>query len=408
MKLLERFNESLEHLTKKDPNILRSRMRIVGTVMVVLLVLCAAMFIYSYTVLRNAIQNERMEYVEELSNQISVSQQFMEKQYSETVLNDANILNNNAPTTIEEVRNDFLAQTGGELLLLNERGELIDLQGKGLFTNDRLFSQDTTEKDGVLQYFTSLNNHADYWLFATKINTITLGDEQIMHTPKKSDLHLNRFGVFPLLFMAMMICAFLWVPSVHADYWLFATKINTITLGDERYNHIVLAVPAQDFKSNLSISLFDNLGASYLIKKDGSIVIKPEEANVVLNGYNLFVSMSGAGASDEDVANLKEAITSNESGSVGFNLGRQKWLFTYNTVNETNALVIAVPLSLTAAETYTGMSMTIRHVHDHRLCRAYGGHGGTHCHCPHHRPILSGYASEPSSHGRGGQERFLL
>ncbi len=49
-----------------------------------------------------------------------------------------------------------------------------------------------------------------------------------MHTPKKSDLHLNRFGVFPLLFMAMMICAFLWAPSVHAEE-VPTTKTNYLT-----------------------------------------------------------------------------------------------------------------------------------------------------------------------------------
>ncbi|MDO4540311.1 MAG: ATP-binding protein [Syntrophomonadaceae bacterium] len=275
----------------------------IATVLLIAVALSCFMFAYSYQSLRQAIQRERIDYVEEISAQIINSQQFMEQEYSIQVQTYARILNNRKPESLEEARQSLSGQVSPEILLISTGGRIINLSGEAVVLSDRLFMQDIYNNLDVVKLFTSLN--------------------------------------------------------YKTDSWLFATPIEPISIAGTEYENVAVAVDAEMFRDNLAISLFDHRGASYIIDNDGSTVIKPLKTNIAFDGYNLFASMSEMGAKKEDVARLKLSIADNDSGNFLIDIDRQEWLISYQHINRKNSIVVAIPLTVTAAQTYNGLNKTI-------------------------------------------------
>lgn len=275
-----------------------------GIILLIVLILSGIMVASSYQDLKNAIQKERAEYVQEISAQIIISQRFMEKEYSNTVRTYAGILNSCKQTTLAAVSNYFSGVDKTKILMVSTQGDIIDLNGKRVFLGNRSAAKQLYSSTDVAQVFASLDNSNDYWLFS-----------------------------YP---------------------------IDTLKLDDVSYSHVIFTVPSEEFRDNLSISLFDHRGASYIIKNDGSISIKPKKENGDFAGYNLFESLRHIGAEENELAALQATI---ESGQLGSFITKTKnegtWLINCAPIDDQNALVVTVPLTITAAETYQGLNGTI-------------------------------------------------
>ena len=266
-------------------------------------ILSVYMFGHSNAQLRQAIQAERMDYVEEISRQTIACQKFMEESYCELALSHAATLSRAQIDSLSQALELLPRREADDVLLLNSRGELTDLLGRAVHLPTRELLQGLPQTGEVVRLFSSLN-YSD-------------------------------------------------------DYWLFAAKLEPFTCQGEEYLFLVLAVPADEFRENLSISLFQGRGASYIIKNDGSIRIKPYDANQVFGGYNLLMSMEKQGASPQDTARLQTDMWENTAGSFLFHINGEDWLLSHNAIDSENSLVVAIPLTLTAAQTYAGLSSTI-------------------------------------------------
>lgn len=283
---------------------LRRITKALGILLALAFVVFLALFMDSYSSLRVAIRQERMDYVDEISRQIIVSQQFMEDEYSNTARNYAAVFTGIHARSLSEFR--ALVDEGSEydILLVSRKGEIVDLHGNSVFLSTRevMGALYGTENE-VEQVFASLN--------------------------------------------------------YEEDYWLFIVRIDPLVLDGEAYETLVLAVPADRYRENLAISLFDNRGASYIIRKDGSVMIRPLEAQSAIVGYNLFSGLRRIGAPEEDVDALIKGLEQGGSESRLFVIEGEEWLIGYSSLNTRNAVVVAVPLAITAAMTYDGMVNSI-------------------------------------------------
>lgn len=273
-------------------------------VMMVLLIFSCGLLARSYNNLVEAIQSERIDYVREISDQIISNQRFMQLGYTRDVANYANVLNTNDISSLSDVRKYFSSLDADSLLFASSDGHLMDIGGKNYFmTSNQLFRKLWYSQGEAVQLLASL--------------------------------------------------------SVERDCWLFAIQIDTIVIDGVMFDSLVLAIPAEVYRDNLAISLFGNRGASYIIQSDGAVQIKPAESNNLFSGYNLFSSIEFAGASKADVDKLREAGVNNESDNMLVEIGEEEWLFSYNAIDESTAIFVAVPLSITAAKTYSGLSATL-------------------------------------------------
>lgn len=276
---------------------------VIGTICIICFILCLYLFIHSYRASKIAVQDERANYVAEISNQIVGSLVFMRREFAGDADMYAQIIDGGDFSSLEQMRDALGTRAYGELILISSDGNLMDLQGQGLFITDHSLMLAMEKSGGNAQLFTSLNGEQDCWLFASSIEPVVLNG-------------------YP-------------------------------------FDAIALAVPSDEFRDILAISLFDGLGASYIIHNDGSIAIKPESAGAAFGGYNLFVSMVVAGANQADIDAVEAEIAEGNPGETLIKMADSEWLVSYYPFGEDNAVVVAIPLTITAAQTYEGMSNTI-------------------------------------------------
>lgn len=275
---------------------------VITTLSVISFITFAVFLFLSYQELRESIQQERMDYVSEIASQIMNGQHFMEQEYSTRVNEYAELLKYGELTSLEAVRNCLAGERAEQVLLVSGEGDIITLREEAVFMSDRSIIEKIGHHAASINEFASLNNEEDYWLFAANVN------------------HLMLDGV--------------------------------------KYEAIVLAIPSNEFRDNLSVSLFDYNGASYIIQKNGSIKIKPSKNEMLFNGYNLFESMLSKGAGQEAIQYLMKEINEEHSGNRLIKIAKKEWLITYYPIGRENALVVTVPLTITAAETYSGLLST--------------------------------------------------
>lgn len=296
--------------TTRKPILTRSAARdvppyiyVLGVIFILSFLMSLYLFVLSYSSAEASIQEERADYVSEISSQIITSLDFMREEFSGDAAVCADMIDNGGFHTLEELRTCLGKRAYGEIVLISTQGRLIDLNGKEMFITDRKLMLAPQESGGVLQMFTSLNGENDYWVFTSPILPV--------------ELDIGSFDA------------------------------------------IALAVPSNEFRDSLAISLFDGAGASYIINKDGSIAIKPSTEGVVFLGYNLFASMLQAGARPEDIDAVSAALEAGQSGDELIKISGIEWLVSYNPFSIQNAVVVAIPLTITAAQTYAGLSNTI-------------------------------------------------
>jgi signal transduction histidine kinase len=147
--------------------------------------------------------------------------------------------------------------------------------------------------------------------------------------------------------------------NLSQDFLLFGRRIDDLTIGSTTFVGLAVGVTSQQFRQNMTISLFNGVGAGYLITDDGTIFIKPDDESMVFSGYNLFSSLESGGVSKAQVEEIMAEMKTGES-KARVKVDGIEWMIDIKSTQfDNDYIVVAVPLTLTAANTYMNMTLMV-------------------------------------------------
>lgn len=264
-----------------------------------LLFLCSMMlFIYSYRSLNRSIQDERINSVQQLGELISDKVSMLRDDYAKETTRFATLLKNSGVSDSTTLKTLF---PEGDILLVTDTGMMMALDGSRWLVDDRELRRNVMEGTGVMSTFSTIQTKGDYWLFSIGVRDVVIDD----------------------------------VPVVG----------------------LVQMVDAAEYAKVATIPLYGGLGASYVVDAQGAILIRPQaaEANSVFNGYNMFHILQQEQVEQAEIDRLKEAIRDEREYQFVADIQSTTWLIQSIPGDSGRGIVITVPVSVTARDTYSGM-----------------------------------------------------
>ena len=148
--------------------------------------------------------------------------------------------------------------------------------------------------------------------------------------------------------------------QTRGDFWLFSIRVN-VTLDGEAIVGLVKLVDAQEYASVATFPLYNGRGASYVIDSEGLILMRPNEteANDLFHGYNLYSILRKEGVSPAELERLQEAVKDGQPFQFVAEMWDVTWMIQSVSVESDRGIVIAVPISVTAKDTYGQMRNVI-------------------------------------------------
>lgn len=280
---------------------------VIGLILLAAAVCSLTLFFYFNNRTRRTVQTERENYTSEIADQLTRNIDNLQSAYAREIREDVNALQARVPGSLEELQRMYPDRESAKHFMITENGQVEDFQGRAYTLSDELF--------------------------ADKIRRAEAGEVVMTYTT------LN----------------------MASDYLLFGKQIDPQVIDGTTYVAWAVGVTSEQFRKNMTISLFNGLGAGYLITRDGTIVIKPYDNSMVFSGYNLFSALSSGGVPDGQLKQLQDGMQNGHSSvSLTVNVNGINWLIACKgTEFDGDYIVVAVPLSLTAAETYTSMNLTV-------------------------------------------------
>ena len=276
-----------------------------GTILIVLAACSLCLFLYYNNLSRRTVQDERENYTAEIADQLTRNIDNLQSSYAREVSNGAKALRSLQPPSLRDIGAALPDRENAAHFLVSDDGRVVSLSGSLCTLSDEFFTNKLAraEKEDVVMTYTTLN--------------------------------------------------------LANDYLLFGRQIEPLTIEGTTYVGWIVGVTSDRFQQNMTVSLFNGLGAGYLISRDGSIIIKPGSSSVAFSGYNLFTSLSAGGVSDDRIAQLTNAMKAG-GGTVNVTVDKTDWLISCKSTEfNGDYIVVAVPLSLTAAETYRSMGLSV-------------------------------------------------
>jgi signal transduction histidine kinase/ActR/RegA family two-component response regulator len=267
-----------------------------------------SLFIYYNNRSREAVQAERENYTSEIAKQLSRNIDNLQNSYANEIREGANLLATVQPQSQKQLSEIYPDRENARHFLIGTSGKVYDTSG-GLHTlSDENFT-------------VSLAQSAD--------------DEVVLsHT----------------------------MVDVTENYLLFGEKVSPITVAGVSYSALAIGVTSDQFRQNMTISLFNGAGAGYLITKDGAIFIGPDTQDLkesLVSGYNLFSALEKGGVPESRIQNIQSEMADGQSKATVTVNGIQWMIEIQSTQFENDYIVVTVPLTLTAAQTYLSMTLTL-------------------------------------------------
>lgn len=148
--------------------------------------------------------------------------------------------------------------------------------------------------------------------------------------------------------------------GLNDEYWLFSSllKAPCVVEGQE-IQTVILAWDKEAYSKNMTISIFDGLGYSFLVNADGVITVSPEAVDQGEIGFNIMTTLQSWGIGDSCYETIQSDMKSGTDNAIVCKLGGIQWLLQYHQLEEGNFTFIMIPLALTAAGTYHGLTATM-------------------------------------------------
>jgi len=289
--------------TKRFPNPSKHLTGMLAMGLAIGVLVTLLLFIRAYQKLNASILNERVEAVQQLGFLLSDKVAMLKDAYADETRQLAFMLENSQVTSREEMRRMFSGS--GDILLVTAAGNLQAMDGRMWIIKDDDLRINVSQGTNVESSFATIQTQGDFWLFSLGLKGVTLDGEEIAG--------------------------------------------------------LVKPVNAQEYADIATIPLYNGMGASYVIDSDGRIVMRPNatEANDLFNGYNLYSIMAKEGVSLTELEQLKTAVAQGQSFQFVTFMRDMTWLIQSVSTDANRGIIIAVPISVTAKDTYGQMRSVI-------------------------------------------------
>ena len=289
--------------TKRFPNPSKHLTGMLAMGLAIGVLVTLLLFIRAYQKLNASILNERVDAVRQLGFLLSDKVAMLKDAYADETRQLAFMLENSQVTSREEMRRMFSGC--GDILLVTAAGNLQTMDGRMWIIKDDDLRINVSQGTNVESSFATIQTQGDFWLFSLGLKGVTLDGEEIAG--------------------------------------------------------LVKPVNAQEYADIATIPLYNGMGASYVIDSDGRIVMRPNatEANDLFNGYNLYSIMAKEGVSLTELEQLKTAVAQGQSFQFVTFMRDMTWLIQSVSTDANRGIIIAVPISVTAKDTYGQMRSVI-------------------------------------------------
>jgi two-component system, sensor histidine kinase len=278
---------------------------LIGSVLGVVAVLALILFVFYNDRSQKAVQAERENYTSEIAIQLTRNIDNIQNSYANEIREGSSALSSLTPTNIGQVKEAFPDRENAKHYLISAKGEFVDTSGQKHSLGDNYFVK----------------------------NVAYSSTEQVILSHTTLDLT--------------------------ESYLFFGKKIDTLTIDSVDYSGLVIGVSSEQFRKNMTISLFDGVGSGYLITEDGAIFLQPDNETLVSGGYNFFSALTEGGISEGEISQIQSEMKAGESRALVMIKGIRWMIDIKKTQFEDDYIVVAVPLTLTAAQTYWAMALTL-------------------------------------------------
>lgn len=282
---------------------MRKGIQIVSLLLGILFLFNIVAFIVSYRQLNEAIQNERINSVQQLSRMVSEKIQLLRSHYSSELAQSAQTLTNTKPSTMQEVGQLL---TGAEdLYLVSKDASYLSPQGDSIVFSSTKVIHNLVNSDEVNSDFATVQGRGDFWIFSIALHDVVIDGKEIV-------------GLLRL-------------------------------------------VDAQEYASIAATTLYNDKGFSYVVDDNGVITLRPPESATAtyFGGYNILQILQHAGVDEAQVRVLEKALSAHTEAKIVVPVGDNTWLIQSFPDQETRNIVMAIPISVTAQETFSSMGRTI-------------------------------------------------
>ncbi|MGB4984767.1 MAG: ATP-binding protein [Erysipelotrichaceae bacterium] len=272
---------------------------------IILVVGSVISFIISYEKMQKTAALEREQYVSELTEQVVAKVNATIDNKHNEVKNYANLINQARPDSFVKAEAIFQGmeekKIEDKILFLSKQGNVYLLDGTTIRINDLKFLSSISSNYKVSSTFSQLGDLGDYWLFGEQIQPI---------------------------------------------------EIDGISM-----TAIIRANKNTSFAKEMTVSMFDNQGYSFIISNSSSILIKPD--NAYSYGSNLMNSLSYSGLSEIEKQRISENIANHKQQSVFFDINKQQWLLQTAYVRGEYSVAVLLPLQMMSSGTIMVMNQTM-------------------------------------------------
>lgn len=256
--------------------------------------------------------------------------------------------------TIEEERTSYISEIRDELL---EKIELARQLNSGLVSIYTKIIEDTkpesfqelkkifrTEYTGMIE-----NSQESYWV---------VDKNGIVYNLDKQKCAFSNDTLIKTLIIDH-VDFFSYTQSDFSDeYWIYADSIKLIEIEGIQVVAIVKGILLENMKDQLTVELFDNLGSTYIVDKDGNVIISSGSRNEL--GFNLIQSLKEKGVQQKVIDQLTYDFYYGVEGWSFVEYDDIRWLVDYSSKTYYDwKFVILIPMTVTGANTYTILAHTM-------------------------------------------------
>lgn len=280
----------------------RSLPRILLIVLSVVLIIFGVLLAGSYKKLNYSVQKERISAVEQIGILLSDKVNQLKSVYIKETEQFADIIEDFDVHTKAELRHTF---QDDQFLLVTENGLFQALDGTNWLIEDNVLLNNILNGTGVCSSFASEQMRGDYWLFSMKIRPAVIDGHTVIG--------------------------------------------------------VVKPVSAEAYADIATLCFYEGLGEAYVTDNDGVIIMRPqnEATQNVFSGYNLFSILKHENIPEKNIERLGTAIREQKQEQIIADLGGTTWLIQSVPGDYGRGIVVTVPISITAKDTYSGMHQVI-------------------------------------------------
>ena len=293
-------------MTDKERTVKKPIMRVgIFTVILLIFLSSSLLFLYSYQKLNKNIEQERRDYVAEISQQLCSNISSARSANLKLSALLADTLSGVRPDTFEmcETLLRSYMQDGSSIFFVLAEGSVLSVDGAAVTVDNRDYVSQALRQD-LYSAFERIGLNDEYWLFSSLLKAPCVVEGQEIQT-------------------------------------------------------VILAWDKEAYSQNMTISIFDGLGYSFLVKANGVITVSPEAVDQGEIGFNIMTTLQEWGIDASCYETIQSDMKSGTDNAIVCKLGGIQWLLQYHQLEEGNFTFIMIPLALTAAGTYHGLTATM-------------------------------------------------